>query len=153
MASNVHPNAKASLIGINNYHTRGHIFRGIYEGIAFSHRFHLDKLKVSREKQIKSIRLAGGVAKSDVWSIMFANIMGTKVDVIDIGETGTFGCAIDCSVASGQYKSIEEASNNMVKISRTIEPDIYKYELYNKKYNLYKKTLELLNPIWDEIVL
>lgn len=153
MASNVHPNAKASLIGINNYHTRAHIFRGIYEGIAFSHRFHLDKLKASRDKPIKSIRLAGGVAKSDVWSNMFANIMGIKVGVINVGETGTFGCAIVGAVASGQYKSIEEASNNMVKISGTIEPDIENYKLYNKKYELYKRTLELLNPIWDEIIL
>ena len=64
---------------------------------------------------------------------MFANIMGIKVDVINVGETGTFGCAIVGAVASGQYKSIEEASNNMVKISGTIEPDIENYKLYNKK--------------------
>ena len=26
------------------YHTRAHMARSVYEGIAFSHRYHLDKL-------------------------------------------------------------------------------------------------------------
>ncbi|WP_297245458.1 FGGY-family carbohydrate kinase [uncultured Brachyspira sp.] len=151
MASNVHPNAKASIIGMNNYHTRAHLFRGMYEGIAFSHRFHLDKLKASRNKPIKSIKLAGGVARSKVWSSMFSDIMGIDIDVIDIMETGAFGCAIACSVASGQYKTLEEAAEKMVKIANTIKADKDKHEIYSKKYKLYKQTLELLDSLWDNI--
>ena len=123
----------------------------MYEGIAFSHRFHLDKLKASRNKPIKSIKLAGGVARSKVWSGMFSDIMGIDIDVIDIMETGAFGCAIACSVASGQYKTLEEAAEKMVKIANTIKADKDKHEIYSKKYKLYKQTLELLDSLWDNI--
>ena len=68
MASNVHPNAKASFIGLSNYHTRKHLMRSVFEGIAFSHRYHLDKLLATRSTPPASIRLAGGVARSAVWT-------------------------------------------------------------------------------------
>lgn len=151
MASNVHPNAKASFVGVNNYHTRAHILRGIYEGIAFSHRYHLEKLALTRKEKAKSIRLAGGVAHSRIWTEMFADITGYPIEVVEVGETGAFGCAIACSLATKQYKNIEEATKNMVKVSDIIYPKENNIEIYNKKYNVYKEVLKDLDPLWDNI--
>lgn len=67
LASNVHPNAKGSFVGLNNYHTRAHMARSVYEGITFSHRYHLDKLLKNKVTPTQSIRLAGGMARSAVW--------------------------------------------------------------------------------------
>ena len=64
MASNVHPNAKASFVGLNVSHSRKHIARSVYEGSAFCHRYHLEKLLATREEPPKAIRLSGGAAKS-----------------------------------------------------------------------------------------
>lgn len=151
MASNVHPNAKASFVGLNNCHTRSHILRSIYEGVAFSHRYHLEKLALTRKERAKSIRLAGGVAHSRVWTEMFADVMGYPIEVVEVGETGAFGCAIACSIATEKYKDIDEATKNMVKVSDIIYPKENNIELYNKKYKLYKEVLKDLDPLWDNI--
>ena len=68
MASNVHPNAKGSFVGISVGHTRRHLLRSVYEGIAFCHRYHTEKLLATRTEPPKCIRLAGGAANSPVWT-------------------------------------------------------------------------------------
>lgn len=51
MASNVHPSAKGSFVGMCANHTRRHLARSVYEGIAFGHRYHLERLLKTRESK------------------------------------------------------------------------------------------------------
>ena len=151
LASNVHPNAKGSFVGISNYHTRAHLVRGMYEGIAFSHRYHLEKLLANKETETKSIRLAGGVAKSKVWTQIFADVMQLPIECVDVNETGALGCAILGAVAVGDYASISEAADAMCKMSSAVVPNAKVREAYNKKYALYLKTINALDCVWDEV--
>jgi len=151
MGSNVHPNAKASFIGISNYHQRKHLMRSVYEGIAFCHKYHLDKLTASRTVPAKSIRLAGGVAHSDIWSQMFADIMQYPVEIVDVNETGTLGCAINVAVAVGDYESYSDAARNMITVRKTLQPDPRNIAAYTAKYELYRQVLTALDPIWDKM--
>lgn len=151
MASNVHPNAKASLVGLSNYHTRAHIMRSIYEGIAFSHRYHFDKLLATRDQPVKEIRLAGGVANSKDWTQIFADVMKYPVETVDIGETGAFGCAMTAAVAVGEFKNFEEAAENMIKVKNRMEPIPQNVEIYEKKYALYKQVISALDGVWDNM--
>ena len=68
MGSNAHPNAKGTFVGLSTNHTRKHMLRSVYEGIAFCHRVHFDRLMATRETAPKCIRLAGGAARSSVWT-------------------------------------------------------------------------------------
>jgi len=149
MASNVHPNAKACFVGLSNYHTRAHIMRSVYEGIAFSHRYHFEKLLATRDKPVKEIRLAGGVAHSKIWTQMFADILQYPIEMVNVSETGTLGCAMAAAVATGEYKNIEDASKNMIKYDYRIEPNPDHIAMYNKKYALYKQVIEALDGVWD----
>ncbi len=151
MASNVHPNAKASFVGISSYHTRAHILRSVYEGIAFSHRYHFDKLLTTRNKPVKEIRLAGGVANSKEWTQIFADVMKYPVETVDIGETGTLGCAMAAAVAVGEFKNFEEAAISMIKVKSRIEPNPSNVEIYEKKYALYKQVISALDGVWDNM--
>ena len=151
MASNVHPNAKASFVGMSNYHKREHLMRSIYEGIAFCHKYHLEKLTATRTVRAKSIRLAGGVARSRVWAQMFADIMGYPIEVVDVGETGTLGCAITVAVAVGDYASFADAAKSMVTIKETLHPNAENLAAYEAKYAMYKQVLTALDPIWDDM--
>ena len=101
MGSNVHPNAKGSFLGISANHTRKHLVRSVYEGIACSHRYHLEKLLATRETSPEAIRLAGGAARSPVWAQMFADMMRLPVETVDANETGSLGCAIAAAAAAG----------------------------------------------------
>lgn len=150
MASNVHPNAKGTFIGINAYHTRAHIVRSIYEGIAFCHRWHYEKLRKCMDNEPKGIRLAGGAAKSAVWTKIFADVMKLPVETSSTEETGAHGCAIAAAIAVGDQPDISTALNTMTAISAPVLPQDKYYEIYDRKYSLYKKVIESLTPVWDE---
>ena len=151
LASNVHPNAKASFVGIAGNHTRKHLCRSVFEGIVFSHKYHYDRLLKTRQDKPDCIRLAGGVTNSEVWVQMFADILETPVEIVDVKETGALGCAIASAVAVGQYPTIEEAAAKMVRVTKRIEPNAERFEIYRKKYALYLKTIDALDSLWGDM--
>ena len=151
MASNVHPNAKASIVGLNISHTRKHIARSIYEGIAFCHRYHLERLLATMDERPRAIRLSGGAAKSQVWAQMFADIMQLPIETVEAEEAGALGCAIASAAAVGEYTSMAAAVENMTAVGRKIKPDPKLAEIYDRKYKIYRKTLECLDGLWDQM--
>lgn len=151
MASNVHPNAKAAWVGMSVSHGRKHLARAVYEGVAMCHRYHLDKLMDTRAAPPLSIRLAGGAARSAVWTQMFADVMRLPVETIAVSETGALGCAIATAVAVGDYASFDEAAAHMCSIAPAVTPNATAAKSYERKYDLYKKTISVLDPLWTEM--
>lgn len=150
-ASNVNPNAKGTILGIAGYHTRAHIVRSIYEGIVFCHRYHIDKLLKSRTLPVSSIQLAGGVAQSDVWSQMFADVMQLPVETMNVKETGALGCAITAATAAGAYPSLLQAAEAMTSVKARYAPNPENASAYESRYALYCRAIEALDPIWSGI--
>ena len=149
LGSNAHPNAKGSFVGLTSFHTRRHLARSVYEGIAFSHRTDLERLLASYQRTPDVIRLTGGVAKSRVWTQMFADVMNLPVETADANETGTLGCAIAAAAAAGEYESVAEAAARMSRVAKRVYPNPENVRVYNEKYALYTKTIGALEGIWD----
>lgn len=150
MASNMHPNAMASFIGLSNYHTRAHLARSIYEGIAFAHRYHFEKLAATCPQLPEQIHLAGGAARSQVWAQIFADVMDMPVRTSNSKETGTLGCAITAAVACGEYADIPTAVAHMVTLGAAILPKKENTDAYHKKYKYYLRFAQALSPLWDD---
>ena len=151
MASNVHPNARGSFVGLSNFHTRKHLLRSVYEGVTFCHRYHLERLLKTRKEAPKSIRLAGGAARSPMWTQMFADVMKLPVESVQVNETGAFGCALIGATACKAYPDIAEAAARMCRISSPVLPDMERASIYDEKYELYCKTLKALDGLWDSV--
>ncbi len=151
MASNAHPNAKGSFIGLDVSHTRAHLVKSVYEGIVYCHRWHLEKLLATRGTPPECVRLAGGAAKSKVWTQMFADILGLPVETVDVNETGALGCAISAAAATGAYPTLAEAAAAMCPVGRRAEPDRAAHAAYDRRYRLYARILECLDPLWDDM--
>lgn len=149
MASNVNPKAKASLIGLTYYHSRKHITKSIYEGVAFSHLYHYKKLIASRTTEFEAIKLSGGVANSDIWLSMFADVLGKDITVVETKEAGALGCAITVAVALGKYDSYEEACSVMVQTKKVVKPDMDRHQFYAKRYAKYCQLLDALDSVWE----
>jgi L-xylulokinase len=149
--SNVSLDGKACFFGLDGWQSRGHVLRAIYEGIVFSHNWHMQRLLQFRPPP-QCIRLSGGAARSDVWVQMFADILQTPVEVPAGTELGALGAAIGAAVAVGAYPSYESACRAMVRMSRTCEPNRALAELYRAKYARYRKVLETMAPRWSELV-
>jgi len=145
--SNYNPQAKAALIGVDSHHTRPHMIRAVMEGIVFGHKVHLDKLLAHRETT-ESIRLAGGVTSSNLWTQMFCDVFGIPVEIIDTQELGTLGCAMAAAVSVGIYSNLSEAAEHMVKTAARLEPNNRAGRIYAEKYDIYTKISSSLEDSW-----
>ncbi|MBR7142989.1 MAG: carbohydrate kinase [Clostridia bacterium] len=128
----------AALVGLSNSHTQAHILRAVFEGVAFSHRMHLEKLLHHRPEP-KTVRLAGGAARSQVWGQIFADVLQLPVEIVDAKELGTLGCAMAASVAAGVYADAYSAVKAMMPRTRVLMPDTSKAAVYKKKYLRYER--------------
>jgi L-xylulokinase len=146
--SNAGPRASAAFLGLHGWHTKAHMLRAVYEGVAFSHRTHVERfLKV--RPPAKAARIAGGAAKSGVWLQIFADALQLPIEVTACEELGAMGAAMCAGVAVGAFSSFEEAAARMVRVSRTVEPDRGKKALYDGKYAAYGRTVQALRAVWE----
>mgnify|MGYP000154940453 CR=1 FL=1 len=112
--------ASASVSGLRAWHKRGHLLRGIYEGIAFNHRIHCDPL--IEAFAVEDIRVVGGVTQSDIWPQLFADTMGKPIQIPVGGEGGALGVAMVAAVGIGRFATLTEASEAMGTTTTTVEP-------------------------------
>jgi len=147
--SNVNPFAQASFIGLRGWHSRKHVIRAIYEGICFSHRYHIEKL-LKYLAPPEAARIAGGGAKSDEWAQMFADVLQIPIEVTKTSELGALGAAICASVGAGHYANVDDAVAGMVKITKVFSPDKNTKEIYDKKYNRYIEATKALDGYWNQ---
>lgn len=147
--SNTGQNARACFIGLNGWHTKAHILRAVYEGIVFCHLDHINRLLLQRPRP-GSVRISGGAARSMVWVQMFADILELDIEVVKGSELGTSGAAICAGVATGCFGSYEDAISTMVEVSYVIKPLPENKNEYARKFKRYKRTVELMKPIWEE---
>jgi len=147
--SNYNPQAKASLLGLGSHHAKNHIARAILEGVCFCHKAHIEKLLQNREST-RAIRLAGGAAKSPLWAQLFADILELPVELIEGDELGALGAAMAAAVAAGDYADFPGAAKAMVKAKARVEPNPAAFDVYRKKYELYKQVSGVLDPCWKK---
>ena len=131
-------------------HTRGDMIRAMFEGVVFSHKWHVQRL-MKFTKMPGCIRLTGGVAKSEQWVQMFADCFQVPVQIPEGSELGALGAAIAAGVAVKCFGSYEEACGKMVRFSRTQKPDPAQKDYYNQKFERYMKILAGMDPVWKEI--
>ena len=133
-------------IGLHGWHTREHMLRAVYEGIVFGHKLHLDRLLPHRGP-VRSARISGGASKSDVWVQMFADILQMPIEITEAEEIGTLGAAICAAVGAGEFEGFESATGEMVRVTRVVEPNSEKAEIYSEKYRTFCTYIDALKNI------
>ncbi len=148
--SNVVEDAKCAFIGLSGWHSKAHMLRAIYEGVAFGHLSHLSRLRAVGTLP-GTVRMAGGATKSRCWMQMFADVLQMPVEVTTGTELGALGAAICAKVGSGDSLSVGEAAVSMVHVGETFQPDPGKKAVYERKYRSYLDTIEALSPLWRRL--
>lgn len=131
----------AMFVGMNTQTTRDMLIRAVYEGIVFSHKYHLELLDQHRISKAP-IRLSGGAVNSKFWVQMFADILERPVEVCNTKEMGGLGGAIASATAIGMYASLEEASSAMSSVAYCVEPNTKLSGQYEGRYQIYKGMLK-----------
>ena len=132
------PDARAMFIGMSMDTTRADMTQAVLEGVAFGIR---DSFEVAKSLgiNITKTKICGGGAKSPLWKKIMANVLGITVEVIESEEGPGYGGAILAAVGCGEYSSVEEAADKLVKVVGSVEPDAGLTAKYEEKYQQFKK--------------
>ena len=142
------PKARAMFIGMSMDTTREEMTQAVLEGVTFGLR---DSLEVARNLgiHIERTKICGGGAKSPLWKKMVANIMNMKVDVIESEEGPALGAAMLAAVGCGEYPSVEDAAEKIVKIIDTIDPDPELVAKYEERYQIFRKIYPTVKGLYE----
>jgi len=143
------PTARAGFYGIAGWHSRSHLLRALYEGVAFATNMCIESLE--RIVEIKEARIAGGGARSNVWTQIFADITGYSIKVPDGTELGARGAAMCAGISVNIYKDHREAVKEAVSISRSHTPIRENRKKYRSIYDKFKNSIKDASHIWDRL--
>lgn len=146
------PEAKGSIIGFGDVHTRSHIYRAILEGLAYALREGKEKIEKRSGVKIKTLRVAGGGSQSDAAMQLTADVFGIPAERPHTYETSGLGAAIDAAVGVGLYPDFETAVANMTRVGDVFYPQPETQALYEQLYTeVYLKMYPQLQPLYRKI--
>ena len=74
--------------------------------------------------------------------------MNLKVDVIESEEGPGYGGAMLAAVGCGEYDSVQEAADQLVKVVDTVEPEPELVAKYEERYQKFKKIYPALKQLF-----
>ncbi|WP_310620014.1 FGGY-family carbohydrate kinase [Flexibacterium corallicola] len=141
-------NNKGAIIGFGEYHTRGHFYRSIIEGIAYELKYGLRKIERKSRMPVKTLRVSGGGSQSDAIMQITADIFGVTTERPHTFETAGLGAAISASVGIGVHNDFPSAMECMTRQTDIFTPDPETKELYKQLYNdVFRKIPGRLAPL------
>lgn len=144
------PNARGTFMGMTMDTTREDMTQAVLEGVAFALR---DSFEVAKSLgiHIDRTKICGGGAKSPLWRQMIADIFNIRVDIPESEEGPAMGGAMLAAVACGEYASVEEAAEKIVKIVDTVEPVPENAARYEKQYQKFRQIYPAVKELFDVI--
>ena len=146
------PEARGSIIGFTDTHTRAHLYRAIIEGLGFALRAGRNQLEKRTKTKIESIRVSGGGAQSNAVMQILADILQTPTERPSHVEASGLGAAIIGYVALGQHSNVVRASETMTGTGTRFEPNPKLAPLYDNLFDqIYSKQYARLKPLFQTI--
>ncbi len=131
--------AKGVLFGLDLTHTRGDIYRAVFEGIAFGTR-HVFETYADVGQAPRAILAAGGGTKNRVWSQATSDASGRTQIVRQKTVGASYGDAFIAALAIGDVRPGDIREWNPVE--REISPDAGLGALYDRRYRVFRELYE-----------
>lgn len=146
------PEAKGSIIGFGDVHTRAHIYRAILEGLAYALREGRERIEKRSGVAMRRLRVAGGGSQSDVAMQLTADIFNLPAERPHTYETSGLGAAMDAAVGLGLVADFPTAVRQMTRVGRCFEPNPENVRLYDRLYReVYTQMYRRLKPLYRSI--
>jgi xylulokinase len=144
------PLARGAFVGLTARHGRGHLVRGVMEGVTYSLR---DGLEIMREMglNVGEVRVTGGGARSPLWRQIQADAFGTPITRMRVEEGPALGAALLAGVGAGVYPDVAAAVDATVATAGSVDPDPAGVAAYNKGYAVYRTLYPALKPAFNTL--
>ena len=144
------PFARGAFVGLTANHGRKEMTRAVVEAVGFAVR---DVIEVMGENglEIGELRVTGGQAKSPLWNQIKADITQKKILVPAMQDSELLGDACIGLFALKNFPTLAEASESLVKISKTFTPNPEYRGLYDRLFELYRASYRGLKEVFSEL--
>jgi len=137
---------RAGFFNLSLRHTRAHLLRAVYEGVAYNTRWLMGHVERFMRKRLHPLNMIGGGAVSEVWCQIHADVCDRIVQQVeDPLRANVRGAAFIAAVALG-YINFEDIPR-CVRIRKVFEPNQRNrgiYDLLFREYlNIYKKNRKI----------
>ena len=140
------PHARGAFIGLTLGHSRAHLLRGVYEGVAFGTRQVLDNL-ASHGFALRRLVAGGGGARSALWIQIHADVLGRAIALPESPEPMALGAAIWAGLGAGVFRDHREAVTRMVRVREVVEPAAAHRPAYDFYFARYGEAYERLRDL------
>jgi xylulokinase len=142
------PHAKGVIFGLNLTHTRGDVYRAIFEGIAYGTAHIFDTYREAGQDP-KAVYSVGGGTKNRLWAQATSDVSGRKQIVREKTIGASYGDAFLAALALGDVKAGDIGLWNPVATEFAPNPEfrgLYKRQ-YDAFLDLYPRTKELMHRL------
>jgi xylulokinase len=140
------PQARGIISGLGPNTTRSQIYKGILEGLACEMSQMTDIL-ASAVGEFRDVYITGGGSRSALGLQLRAALSGRKLHVMECPETVCLGGAILAGVAAGEYGSLREAVELLVRDVSVVSPDDVVAAPYAQQAKQYRQLRSALSAI------
>jgi xylulokinase len=85
-----------------------------------------------------------------LWRQIQADVYGQTVELIEAEEGAAFGAAILAGVGAGEWKTVDEACQETIRVAEKIEPNAETAKLLNHQFAKYQALYPALRSVLNK---
>jgi xylulokinase len=144
-------NVRSSFLNLSADHTRDHLLRAVYEGIAYNIRWIVEIIEEEFKFPLHDLRVIGGGAKAAPLMQILSDVTQRKVETVRYPqEAGAVGAAMVAAVGLGIYPNFK-ALKNVVNVDKAFEPEQKNREIYDSLYGSYREAYSSLRGFYKRL--
>lgn len=144
------PAAKGAILGLTLGTGSDQILKALLDGITYEMRLNLDRLQEAGVA-VQELRAIGGGARSRTWLQLKADIFNRPVASLNVSEAACLGAAMLAGLAAGEYRSLAEAGDALVRVTDTHDPRPAEAARYEEMYALYREVYPTLRGLMHRL--
>ncbi len=128
-------NASGAFVGLNLFHTRGHLYRAVLEGVTLALRHNMEAGARGSAALERRLIVVGGAAKSDLWMRIVADVTGFPVWTIQEDVEAALGAARLAALGVGLIEP--DDTNTWITLVERATPDAARKHRYDAVFAVY----------------
>lgn len=142
---------RSTFVNLSYDHTREHMLRAVYEGVAYNLRWMLELMARCFGYHQDTLRVVGGGGRGAPWMQIVADVTHKRIEaVLNPQAAGAVGCALIAAIGLGIYPDFQSLKE-VIRVERTYEPRPDCQAVYDSLFQAYKEIYRSLRGLYRRV--
>ncbi|MGQ9459269.1 MAG: FGGY-family carbohydrate kinase [Anaerolineae bacterium] len=142
---------RSTFVNLSYDHTREHMLRAVYEGVAYNLRWMLELMSRSFGFRQETLRAVGGGARGRPWMQIVADVTQKRIEAVSNPQAaGAVGCALIAAIGLGIYPDFASLKG-VIRVDQTYEPRPETRAVYDTLYRRFQEIYRSLRGLYRRI--